>query len=108
MRYLGTRVLSRMLRIRRIGRRTNAGTRNFQLFLVIRLIRQQHTNFTPTIEEESYSTGPDYQHQYNNANFDASYLKKWERLFTRVTSDNERGLPSKDRSFSFSLYYPPS
>jgi len=62
MRYLRARVLRRMLRVRGVCGRAHAGAGDFQLLLVVGLIRQQHPDLAPAIEEQRYRARPDYQH----------------------------------------------
>jgi len=62
MRYLRTRVLRRMLRVRGVCSHAHTGAGDFQLLLVVGLIRQQHPDLAPAVEEQRYRTCPDYQH----------------------------------------------
>lgn len=62
MPYLRARVLRRMLGIRGIRGRAHTGAGNLELLLVIGLIRQQHADLAPTIEEQRYRARPNYQH----------------------------------------------
>lgn len=43
--------------------------------LVVRLIRYEHPNFTPSVEKHYYSTDPDHQDQHYDGDFDSSNLK---------------------------------
>lgn len=76
MRYLRTSVLSGMLRVRGVRRCAHPGPRNFQLFLVIGLVRQQHANLAPPIEEQRYRARPKDQHQHDYAHFHAADLEE--------------------------------
>lgn len=93
MRYLRASVLSGMLRVRGVRRCAYPCPRNFQLFLVIGLIRQQHTNLAPPIEEQRYRARPKDQHQHDNAHFNAADLeekKKKREKKKKKTKEEER------------------
>lgn len=62
MRYLRARVLRRVLRVRGVRGRAHAGAGDLELLLVVGLIRQQHADLAPAIEEERDRARPDYQH----------------------------------------------
>lgn len=59
---------------------TDSSTRYLQLFLlVVRLVRQQHPNFAPTIEEQRYRARPHHQHNHDDSHLHATDLSMRER-----------------------------
>lgn len=100
--YLWARVLRWMLCERGVWCRTHTGAWHFELLFIVGLIRQQHTNFSPAIEEECYRPCPYHQHQYNYTNLDTSYLKTKKKHHFKKTFRCKKFLISvfiSERSF---------
>ena len=56
-------------------RRTGCRPRHLELLLlVIRLIRKQHADFAPSVEEQRYRRHPDQEDQEDYTYFDTSHL----------------------------------
>lgn len=73
--YLGAGVLRRAVSVGGISGGADASTRDLELLLIVWLIRQQHADLTPAIEEQRYRPDPHDQHQDDYADFDSSYLR---------------------------------